>query len=139
MTTVTVSEDIRAGADQVWAALSDFGGVQAGGPISSVETEGQGVGMLRTLHIGDGKVVERLDRHDADARVFAYSILNDDSPLPVAGYAATVEIADNGDGTCTVNWTGNFEPKGAGEADACKVVEGIYRNGIARARQATEG
>ncbi|HEX7035491.1 MAG TPA: SRPBCC family protein [Pseudomonadales bacterium] len=138
MTTVTVSENVNASADRVWAVLSDFGGIRVGGPITSVEVEGQGVGMVRTLGLGGGKVIERLDRFDPSARVFGYSIINDDCPLPVSGYSATVQITDNGDGTCKVDWTGRFEPKGS-EEEARKVVEGIYRGGIAAARQATGG
>jgi hypothetical protein len=139
MTTVTVSEDIKAKADQVWAALSDFGGIKVGGPVTSVETQGKGVGMVRTIGIGGGKVVERLDRHDAKAMVFAYSITNEDCPLPVSGYSATVKITDKGDGSCNVNWSGTFKAKGAPEADAMKVIEGIYRGGIAGARKALAG
>ncbi len=139
MTTVTVSEDIDASAEKVWAALSDFGGIRVGGPITSVETEGEGVGMVRTIGMGGGKIVERLDRHDPEARVFAYSIINEDCPLPVAGYSATVTISETAPDSCNVHWTGSFEPKGASEADAVKVVEGIYRGGIAAARQATAG
>lgn len=139
MTTVTVSEDIDGKAADVWAVLSDFGGIKVGGPITSFEVEGEGVGMVRTIGMGGGKVVERLDRHDARAKVFAYSIINDDCPLPVSGYSATVTITDSDDGTCHVDWTGTFEPKGASEADASKVVEGIYRGGIAGARKAVAG
>lgn len=139
MTTVTVSEDIGASADRVWELLSDFGGIQAGGPITSVETEGEGVGMIRTLGIAGGQVVERLDRWDGEAKVFSYSILNEDSPLPVSGYSATVTVTETGPGSCNVDWTGTFEPKGAPEADAVKVVEGIYRGGIAAARAAAAG
>ncbi len=139
MTTVTVREEIRAAAADVWAALSDFGGIKAGGRITSVETEGQGVGMVRTIGLSGGRVVERLDRHDAAAMEFGYSIVNDDCPLPVAGYSARVQVSDRGDGSCTVTWTGTFEPKGASEADASKTVEGIYRGGIAAARKAAGG
>ena len=139
MTTVTVSEDINGRAADVWDVLSDFGGIKVGGPITSFETEGEGVGMVRTIGMGGGTVVERLDEHDADRRVFAYCILNDDCPLPVSGYSARVQITEKGDGTCNVNWTGTFEPKGASEAEASQVVEGIYRGGIARARQAVGG
>jgi hypothetical protein len=136
MTTVTVSEDIHAKAEQVWAALSDFGGIKVGGPITSFETQGKGVGMVRTIGMGGGKVVERLDRHDAKAMVFAYSITNEDCPLPVSGYSSTCKITDKGDGSCNVNWVGTFKPKGAPEADAKKVVEGIYRGLIGGARKA---
>lgn len=137
MTQVTVSEQIDADADAVWAVLSDFGGIKAGGPITSVAVEGDGVGMIRTLGIGGGEVVERLDHHDPQAREFGYCILNDDSPLPVSDYSARVRISESGPGRCRVEWTGTFEPKGASEADASKVVEGIYRGGIAAARAAT--
>jgi len=139
MTTVTVAEDLNGPASTVWTILSDFAGIKVGGPITSFEVEGEGVGMLRTIGMGGGRVVERLDRHDPAAMVFAYSIINDDCPLPVSDYAATVTITDKGDGTCHVNWTGTFQPKGAPEADAAKVVEGIYRGGIAGARKAVGG
>lgn len=139
MTTVTVSEDIKGDAKAVWAALSNFGGMEVGGPITSFETEGEGVGMVRTIGMGGGRIVERLDRHDAEAMTFAYSIINADGPLPVANYSSTVVVTDNGDGTCRVDWTGVFEPRGAAEADAAQVVEGIYRGGVARARKAVGG
>ena len=88
MATVTVSEDIKAKAADVWAALSDFGGIKVGGPMTSFETQGKGVGMVRTIGMGGGRVVERLDRHDPKAMVFAYSITNEDCPLPVTGLCA---------------------------------------------------
>jgi Polyketide cyclase / dehydrase and lipid transport len=139
MTTVTVSENIKGKAADVWAIMSNFGGMKVGGPITSFETKGEGIGMVRTIGMGGGKVVERLDRHDAKSMVFAYSITNDDSVLPVKGYSATVKVADNGDGTCNVNWSGTFQPRGVSEADASKVVEGIYKGGIAGARRAVGG
>jgi len=135
MTTVKVTEDIDGTATDVWNTLSNFGGIAVGGPITSFETEGEGVGMIRTIGMGDDQVVERLDRHDAGARVFSYSIINDDCPLPVTDYSATVQVTDKNDGTCNVDWTGTFTPKGS-EPEAVKVVEGIYRGGIARARKA---
>jgi hypothetical protein len=138
MTTVTVTETIKGQAGQVWALLSDFAGIQVGGPITSFETEGDGVGMVRTIGMGGGRIVERLDEHDADAMRFAYSIINDDCVLPVSAYSARVKVTDQGDGTCRVDWSGSFEPKGVPEAEAVQLVEGIYRGGIARARAAAE-
>src|SRR5262252_3189603 len=140
MTTVTVSEDINAAAAAVWAALGDFGGgVKVGGPVTSVSVEGKGVGMVRTIGLGGGKIVERLDRYDAKAMSLGYSIQNADCPLPVSQYLATIKISDKGAGKSNVTWTGTFQPKGASEADASKVVEGIYKGGIAGARKATAG
>jgi len=139
MTTVNVNESVSAPAAAVWAQLSDFGGITPGGMIERCDVEGEGVGMVRTLTLsGGGKVVERLDEHDAAAMRFRYSILNEDCPLPVTNYSATVIVRPEGDAGCTVDWTGSFEPKGD-EATAIRTVEGIYKGGIAAARKATGG
>jgi hypothetical protein len=135
MTTTQVVETIAAPTDAVWAALSDFAGIQVGGPIESFEIEGEGVGAVRTIGLANGVVIERLDNHDASAGTFTYSILNDDSPLPVTGYSATVNIIDAGDGNTTVEWTGTYQAEGPEEA-AVAVVTGIYTGGIAQARNA---
>ncbi len=92
--------------------------------------------MVRTITLrGGGKVVERLDHHDDAAMTFGYSILNEDCPLPVANYSATVTVTPDGDAACTVDWSGNFEPKGD-ETAAIRAIEGIYKGGIAAARKA---
>ena len=86
--------------------------------------------------MGDGQVIERLDEHDSERLVFGYSILNEDNPLPVSNYSAYVEITANDENTCTVNWSGTFEPKGTDEAAASKVVRRIYTGDIAGTRKA---
>jgi hypothetical protein len=139
MTTVTVSEDINGKAAAVWAVMGDFGGLKVGGPITSFSTQGKGVGMVRTIGMGGGAVVERLDEFDAAKMVYTYSITNEDCLLPVSGYSATVQITAKGADKCNVTWTGTFRPRGASEADASKVVEGIYKGGIANARRAVGG
>ena len=136
MTQAKVVEKVAAPAADVWAQLGDFGGIKVGGMIQSFEIEGEGVGAVRTIGLGNGTVVERLDAFDPDALTFTYSITNDDCPLPVSDYSATVQISDDGDGTCTVDWTGTFEPKGAPEEQVIGIVKGIYTGGIQGARQA---
>ena len=107
-----------------------------GGAITAFEIDGEGVGTVRKITTGGGQVIERLDVYDSDALVFGYSILNDDNPLPVSNYSARVEITADGEDKCTVNWQGNFEPKGTDEAKASDVVRGIYTRGIAGTREA---
>ena len=136
MTTVQVTESIAASANDVWNILSDFGGIKVGGPIEAFDIEGEGVGAVRTITTGGGQVIERLDVHDAEGLTFAYCIVNEDNPLPVSGYVATVKITADGDNACTVDWTGTFEPKGADEETASKVVRGIYTGAIQGARKA---
>ncbi len=58
-----------------------------------------------------------------------YSIV--ESPLPVGDYLATLRVRDRDDGaSCTVEWSSEFEPVGAPEPDAVKVIEGIYQAGF---------
>lgn len=135
MTTVQVLETIAANANDVWNILSDFGGIKVGGPIEAFEIEGEGVGAVRKITMGGGQVIERLDVHDAKALTFTYSIVNDDNPLPVTGYSATVKITADSEDACSVDWSGTFEPVGD-ESAATKVVQGIYTGGIHRARAA---
>ncbi len=138
MSEAKVVKIISASADAVWEQLSDFGGIKPGGAIESVSVEGEGVGMVRTMNLSAGRVVERLDRHDSSNRMFTYAIINEDSPLPFSDYSATVVITDNGDGSSTVNWTGTFEPRGVDEAQAINVATGIYAGAIKGARMALE-
>lgn len=130
MATAQVVKQVGAPVDAVWGKIANFTGIQVGGPIESVAYEGEGVGTIRTLGMGGGEVVERLEVHNEAARRFTYVILNDDSPLPFTGYEATVQLGDNGDGTTTVIWTGTFEPDGASEEDAVRTATGIYAGGI---------
>ena len=137
MAQAKVVKTVNANADEVFALLGDFAGIQAGGPVEAVRFEGEGVGMLRYITMGGGEVIERLETHDAQSREFSYVILNDDSPLPFANYRAQVNVADNGDGTCTVDWQGDFDAQGD-EAQAISVATGIYAGGIKGAKIALE-
>ncbi len=136
MSEAKVVKQIGAPADAVWAQLGNFAGMEAGGGIDSVTYEGEGVGMTRTIVMGGRPIVERLEVRDDDARTLTYVIINEDGPLPFANYSSTIRVDDNGDGTCTVDWTGTFEPRGVDEAEAVNMASGIYAGGIKRARAA---
>ena len=136
MAQAKVVETIDAEAEAVWQQLGDFAGMGPGPGIDGVDYEGEGVGMVRTIRTPGGNIVERLENHDASARTFTYAIINDDGPLPFANYSATVKIADNGDGTTTVDWTGTFDSHGVDDAKAIKIASGIYARAIQGARSA---
>jgi hypothetical protein len=136
MTTVQVVETIAANANDVFDNLGDFGRIKVGGAITAFEIEGDGVGAVRIITMGDAQVIERLNVHNKAALEFSYSILNEDNPLPVSEYSSHVKITADSDGSCTVDWTGTFQPKNADEAAAAKVVRGIYTRGIAGTRSA---
>ena len=138
MAQAKVVEQIAASVDRVFAQLGNFAGIKPGPGLESVEYEGEGVGMTRTMRLANGTVVERLYVYDEAGKTWTYAIINDDSPLPFANYSATVKLADNGDGTTTVDWVGSFDPKGVEEAQAVKFACAIYGNAIKGARAALD-
>jgi hypothetical protein len=138
MTIVEVIETINSNAQSVWDILGDFGGIKVGGPITAFKLEGEGVGAIRSITMGGANIVECLEEFDSGAMALKYAIINDDCPLPVSGYSATIKVISDGDNACTVEWIGTFEPKGAPEEIASETVRGIYTGGIARARKITE-
>ncbi len=131
MAKVSMNTTINASADEVWKTIRDFNGTPKYiAAIASSTMEGSGVGALRTLTLQDGgpPVVETLERLDEQARILSYSILN--SPLPLEGYVATMELRDLGESRCELKWSSTFEAKGAPEAEAIKIIEGIYTLGF---------
>ena len=130
-----VVKTVNAPATSVWNILSDFGGIQPGGPIESVRTEGEGIGMLRYLMIGGKELIERLDVHDASTHTFSYSIINEDHALPFDNYSASVKISAEGDAACSVEWVGRFDARGD-EETAVNTATGIYAGGIKAAAAA---
>jgi hypothetical protein len=139
MTTVAVKETVAADAEAVWNILSDFAGIKIGGPITDFQIEGEGVGAIRTITMGGGKVIERLETFDSVGLTFSYVITNQDSSLPVTNYASIVKITSEGPGACSVEWTGTFEPRGVPEEQAQAIINGIYTGGIQRARKTLGG
>ena len=83
--------------------------------------------------VGGGSIVERLEEVSPTERVYRYSIVS--GPLPVADYAAEIRVIDNKDGTSTVEWSSQFEPKNVAEPDAIKAIQGVYQAGFDNLRK----
>ncbi|MGC8490999.1 MAG: SRPBCC family protein [Syntrophobacteraceae bacterium] len=131
MSKVSMHTQLNASADKVWQLLKDFNGLPAFiAAIKKSTMEGEGIGALRTLTLEGGgpPIVERLETFDDQAKTLSYSIVT--SPLPLSNYLATVEAIDMGPSKCEVRWHSTFEPSGAPEAEAVKVVEGVYSAGF---------
>ena len=109
MPTVTKQAAFEASAPTVWALVREFGKLDEWlPPVVGCETDGEGIGALRTLTLGDGAVVvERLEAHDDAARTLTYS-MTDAGPMPLVDYVSTIEVSANPDGTSTMSWTGSF-------------------------------
>ena len=57
MAEAKVVDSIKADIESVWAELGNFSGVKAGPGIESVDYEGEGVGMTRSINMSNGSVV----------------------------------------------------------------------------------
>jgi uncharacterized protein YndB with AHSA1/START domain len=106
---VVVEDVIPAPLERVWPVLSDFGALARYAAVSSCTTQGEGVGMLRTV-TGFGKTAcERLDEIDHERHRYVYSLVGK-SPVPIASSVTTV-TADAVDGGTRVVWHSEVEPK----------------------------
>jgi hypothetical protein len=104
-----------------WCALADFHPAVA----KCEESEANGK-KRRTLTTKDGAVIKET-MLDSGATSYSYRI--DESPLPVADYTASFSLTKSKDGA-TIVWSAKFQPKGASEAEAEKVIQGIFDGGL---------
>lgn len=117
----------KLSADAVWAKIGDFCGISKWHPAVE-KCELSADGKTRTLSLkGGGTIVEALVKMDTAGKSYTYSIVN--SPLPVANYTSTISVSADGAGSA-LTWTGKYDAKGAPDADAMKIIQGIYDAGL---------
>jgi hypothetical protein len=84
-------------------------------------------GKERTLSLkGGGTIVERQESVDNANHTYTYTILS--GPLPVANYHSTISVSPDAKGS-SIKWVGAYDAEGASDADAKKVIDGIYESG----------
>jgi uncharacterized protein YndB with AHSA1/START domain len=136
MANVNLSTTLPVPARTVWDAIGGFNSLAKWHPaVAKSEEAKEGAATVRrlTLH-GGGSIVERLEGKDDKKRTYSYSIVA--GPLPVAAYKATLQVQENEDGkSCQVEWSSTFEPSGASEPEAVKVIRGIYEAGFESLRK----
>ena len=133
--TVSVVETVQLGAtaSRTWGAIKDFGAWQSWHPAFAstqmLQGDGHSKGAVRLLMTKDGgKFTEELVAFDAAARSYQYRII--ESPAPVIDYVSTIQVKETVAGS-TVVWSSHFNVKaGTSEADAKKLISGVYRAGL---------
>jgi len=133
--TVTVRETVQLAATpaKTWDTIKDFTTWQLWHPAFAstelIKGEGHTKGAVRVLSTQDGaKFTEELLAYDAPSRSFKYRII--ESPAPVASYVSTIEVRPEKAGSSVV-WSSTFKVKaGTSEADAKKLISGVYRAGL---------
>jgi hypothetical protein len=117
----------KLSADAVWTKIGDFCGIGKWHPALE-KCELSADGKTRTLTLkGGGTIVEALVKWDAAGKSYTYAIVN--SPLPVANYTSTITVSADGTGS-VLTWTGKYDAKGAPDAKAQEIIQGIYDSGL---------
>lgn len=129
MTKVAMSTAVPVSAKQVWDLIGNFNAMPQWHPaVKASEQTGEGVGSVRTMSLPDGsQIVEKLEAMDDGSRSLTYSIVN--SPLPVANYTSTMTVHDKA-GQAEIEWSSDFDPKGASPEEAAKAIQGVYAAGL---------
>ena len=119
--------DVDRPADQVWALVADFGGLDKWMPgVESCTVDGD----VRNLAMMGLQVAEQLKGKDDDARQLSYSIV---SGVPgVEQHLATITVNPTGD-TSHVTWEFEVEPDSMTD-----LMRGAYEGGLAAIKQQCE-
>ena len=126
MIEVLVKADIAATPERLWSLVKDFGEVSWMNGVSRVGIDGEGVGMVRRIYVGDAPPVrEVLESCDEEAKQIGYTI-TEGNPLPVKDYHATVTVVEAGPGTSQLEWRGRFNAKGVDDEQAEAALRGMY-------------
>ncbi|WP_282606033.1 SRPBCC family protein [Pelagibius sp. Alg239-R121] len=131
-TDVMKSAVIDHPAEEVWALIGEYGHLDKWHPaVVKLELSGDGGnGLFRTLTLPDGAVLkEKLQSYSLDDMSYSYSIV--EGPLPVQNYVSKITVRP-GDtaGQSVIEWSSSFEPAGVEEAEAQKIIGGIYTAGF---------
>ena len=127
MAKVSVSTRISAPADEVWRLVGGWNALPDWHPAVQKSEIEQG-GHLRRLRLADGtEITERLEKLDSGERTYTYSITA--CALPLTNYRSTITVDAEG-AASTVEWSTNFEPLGAPEADVVKSLSDFYQAGF---------
>ncbi len=112
--------------DALWKKIGDFCGIGDWHPaIEKCVLSANG--KQRTLALkGGGAMVEGLESVDNANHTYTYTILS--GPLPVTNYHSTISVSPDPEDSA-MKWVGAYNAKGASDAEAKKVIDGIYESG----------
>jgi hypothetical protein len=120
---------IPVSADAVWQLIGGFNSLPDWLPYIPKSELSEG-GRVRQLANPSGEaIIERLESFDNSARRYSYSIIQ--APFPITAYRSTLSVQEIEEGRASqVDWSGEFTPDGVSDAEASRLFEGIYRDGL---------
>ena len=126
MPSAKATVDINLSPDELWQVIGGFGSLPDW--ISDVcQSKLADGGRVRYLHDQIGRTfVEKLERYDAAARSYSYSIVA--SPVAVSDYLATITVTGiNGGRGSHVEWSTRFTPPVSASKKLEKLLRGFFR------------
>ncbi|WP_321962342.1 SRPBCC family protein [Paraburkholderia sp. J7] len=137
MANVSISVEIAAPVESVWAMLGDFNGLPAWLEFVRSSRLSDG-GRIRHLEaMGGAIIVEALLEHSATEMFYRYAIV--EGPDPVSDYVATLSARRIDADTTAVTWASRFEPRDARQAASLVGhYEVLYRAGLDRLKTLAE-
>ena len=133
MARVSMESPVNMDAEEVWKLLGQFNALPDWHPAVTSSKLEDGGSLRRLSLLGGGEIVERLEKIEDGDRLYRYSIVS--GPLPVANYTATLRVKEDAAGKAIVQWSSDFDPAGASEADATAAVQEIYKAGFDNLRK----
>lgn len=130
MSVVIETASFAVPASRLWELVKEFGAIdKIMDGIDECVLEGDGIGATRRITTANGQIVESLNVLDHEKMTLVYSIVS--GPMPFKDYSATMVVAADDDDSCSLTWTGSFEPDGVPTEKADRIASGVYRGGIA--------
>jgi len=107
-----------------WCAIKDWHPA-----VAECKESKEGDASFRTLTLKDGGVIkEKL--LETNKRSYKYAII--ESPLPVKNYTAQFSLTPDDDDEDEINlvWAATFDAEGKPNAEARKIIDGIFKGGL---------
>jgi hypothetical protein len=126
MAHVAVSKRYALPAEEMWARIGDPGSLAKWHPgVETTELIDGGRTRVNTVP-GGGRVVEPI----FDLGDHRYTFRITESPLPFGEFVSTLQVRDDGDDACAVEWDATFQPDGVSETEAADLVRGFFQAGL---------
>jgi mxaD protein len=137
---VSESVELQLSPEISWAIVGSYQSMDRWHPVASTsESTGTGKdsGDVRILTLPDGgTVIERLISYNEEQMKFAYAIIY--SPLPISNYVSEIKVEGGKKGqNSKVTWSSTFDAAGVSDAEAKKIMKGVYVAGLEHLKKLT--
>ena len=129
----SVTAKVAAPAEKVWEVVGSFANLKAiASLIASCDVDK--TGTIRKLKVkgAKGTIIERLVKYDSQTMTQIYCIVDKPNNIvPFVNYTSTIKVKKATARSCTIEWSGRFEPKKGQTVAGCQeFARGVYEGGI---------